>query len=289
MLPNVLIIGGIRCATGWMLECLREHPQVFGADEETHFFDRHFDHGTKWWEETFFSGYAGEPVVVEKTASLLSHPQAARRISEVLPDARLICSLRDPLSRLYSDYLRFHFDRRYGILEACERHPEIVDRCLYAKHLREYLSYFPRERLLINIYEDRAADPAAYMRRIYTFVGVDPDFRPNQLDLLIKPGAPEVRGLGVKALYFLQAPALAPRWLKSLHYRLRNRSYQTLPFTGAEVDVLRGFFAEDIAQLESLIGQRLDVWQARLPDPAGARAAAAKSNAHMLAEQGEGN
>ncbi|MBI4366826.1 MAG: sulfotransferase [Deltaproteobacteria bacterium] len=271
-----MIIGGIRCATGWILECMREHPQVFGADEETHFFDRNYGRGLRWWEESYFSGYKGEPIVVEKTANLLSHPLAPERIRACIPDARLICSLRDPLSRLYSDYLRFKYDQRYGILEACEQHPEIVERCLYGRHLREYLEHFPRDRIMINIYEDRAADPAAFMRGIYEFVGVRPDFRPSKLDLLIKPGAPELRGLLIKVLYFLQAPAWAPRFLKSLHYRLRNRYFQALPFTIAEVEALRSFFVEDIADLEALIGRRLNCWLARAPDsPPAQRSSAA--------------
>lgn len=273
MLPNLLIIGGIRCATGWMLECLREHPQVFGAEEETHFFDRNFERGTTWWEQAHFGGYAGQPVVVEKTANLLSHREAPRRIHETLPEARLICSLRDPIARLYSDYLRFHYDRSYGVLEACERHPEIVERGLYARHLQGFLKHFQHERVMINIYEDRAADPAAFMRRIYRFACVDPDFRAARLETLVKPGAPEVRGLAVKALYFLQATQWAPQFLKSLHYRIRNRYYQALPFTGAEIDRLRAYFAEDIAQLEALLGRRLDCWLARTPDPAAGVAA----------------
>jgi len=266
MLPNVLVIGGIRCATGWILECLREHPQVFGADEETHFFDRHFDRGLDWWEQTCFQGYRGEPVVVEKTANLLSHPLAAQRINDCLPQAKLICSLRDPLARLYSDYLRFNYDRRYGVVEACERHPEIVERGLYHRHLEKYLKLFSRERMLINIYEDRAADPAAFMRRVYEFVGVHSGFRPSRLDIVTKPGAPELRGLAIKALYFLQAPDWAPRPLKSLHYRLRNRYYRDLPFSGTEIETLRHYFADDIAGLETLLGRRLGCWQARMPE-----------------------
>jgi hypothetical protein len=271
VLPNVLIIGGIRCATGWMLECLRDHPQVFGADEETHFFDRNFDRGLRWWEDTYFAGYAGEPVVVEKTANLLSHPETPQRIRDCLPGARLICSLRDPVARLYSDYLRFKYDRHYGVLEACERHPEIVERGLYGRHLNAYLKHFAREQLMINIYEDRAADPAAFMRRVYDFVGVDPEFRSSRLDLLIKPGAPELRGLAIKALYFLQAPDWAPRPLKSLHYRLRNTYYQTLPLSEAELKTLRGYFTDDIRQLESLLGRQLDGWLARQGGPDAAR------------------
>jgi hypothetical protein len=57
-----------------------------------------------------------------------------------------------------------------------EQEPSVREQGLYAAQLARYDALFPREQMLVLIYEDIKKDPIAFMRRIYEFLGVDPTF-----------------------------------------------------------------------------------------------------------------
>ena len=68
--PDFIVAGGMRCATGWIRQCLKEHPDIFMASKEPHYFDRNFEKGLDWYY-SFFEDYSGEQVIGEKTATYL--------------------------------------------------------------------------------------------------------------------------------------------------------------------------------------------------------------------------
>ena len=105
MLPNFLIIGAVRCATGWISQCLREHPDIFMASDETHFFDENYEKGLDWWEQIYFDTWKSEKAVGEKTANYIFEPSVPARIASFSSDVKLICCLRDPIDRMYSHYV----------------------------------------------------------------------------------------------------------------------------------------------------------------------------------------
>src|SRR3546814_4805254 len=61
-----------------------------------------------------------DQVVGEKSADYLAHPEAARRIAQRLPEARLVVQLRNPIDRAYSDYCMFF--RRGAVTPHPERY-----------------------------------------------------------------------------------------------------------------------------------------------------------------------
>ena len=64
MLPNFLIIGAARCATGWISQCLREHPDIFVASDETRFFDENYKKGLGWWEQRYFNTWKNNKIPI---------------------------------------------------------------------------------------------------------------------------------------------------------------------------------------------------------------------------------
>ena len=97
VLPDFIIIGGMRCGTTSLYAYLSEHQQVLpAAKKELHFFDRRFDHGLGWYRARFplvtakawhriRSGHRA--VTGEATPFYLYHPASAVRIAEILPEA----------------------------------------------------------------------------------------------------------------------------------------------------------------------------------------------------------
>ena len=185
MFPNFLVIGASRSGTTWIDKNLRDHPSVYLPPiKELHFFDSRYDRGIEFYE-SFFDGWRGEPAVGEVTPDYL-HGQFSpydipRLIHQHLPDVKLIASLRNPVDRLYSEFWNVKArDPRNAPLsfeEKLAQRPEFIREGFYFEHLQRFLEYFPRERMLILLYDDLVADPHAFMQRIYTFLGVDPEFR----------------------------------------------------------------------------------------------------------------
>jgi len=110
-LPEFLIIGGQRCGTTSMYSYLVQHPDVTPAFiKETHFFDRSYHRGIDWYRTYFATqpangDHPARPKLTgEATPIYLFHPDVPKRVSDALPDVKLIILLRNPVFRAYSHY-----------------------------------------------------------------------------------------------------------------------------------------------------------------------------------------
>jgi hypothetical protein len=178
---------------------LATHPEVFIPPRELNFFDAFYDRGIQWYHGQFAGAPAGT-VLGEKTPDYLYAASAAARIKETIPDVLLIACLRNPIERAFSQYgLQVRAARHaLSFEDALERYPDYLERGLYHKQLVPYLRLFGRRRMLLLIYEDIRPDPRAFIRRVYSFVGVDPAFVPRDLQRRVNRGT--TRHGGVTAL-----------------------------------------------------------------------------------------
>jgi hypothetical protein len=124
-LPDFLVIGAKRGGTTSLFHHLLAHPQVLGlfpsarhlpmrAERKgVHQFDVRSDAGAWWYRSNFPSARsrtraarrAGGPVLSgEATPYYLFHPHAAGRARAIVPAARIIVLLRNPVDRAYSHY-----------------------------------------------------------------------------------------------------------------------------------------------------------------------------------------
>jgi hypothetical protein len=117
------------------------------------------------------------------------------RISSVLPDARLIVSLRNPTERAWSHYWmmrtrgresrRFEtaFSSEAAALAADPEAPGVfyLSHSLYDRHLERLDRLYPRHRVHISIFERMVADPVSTYRSLTRFLGVDQSFVPPNL------------------------------------------------------------------------------------------------------------
>jgi hypothetical protein len=197
ILPNFLGVGSFRCGTTWIYECLKEHPDVFVPPDrkEVHFFDWNYSKDIEWYRK-WFEERASESAVGEFSPSYLFHQKAPMRIARHLPDVKLIASLRDPVDRAYSNYwnLRSTGAITCSFAEARRYHDWLVEPGLYYRHLKRYLDLFPRENLLVLIFDDLESEPASFIRGVYNFLDVDTKFVPTTVNEKSNP-ARKRRGL----------------------------------------------------------------------------------------------
>ncbi len=206
VLPNYLLIGAKRGGSTTLARSLVASPGVQGlfprreALKGTYFFDVNYDRGPSWYRSHFPTQAAlGSDIVGDASPYYLSHPHAARRARELVPDARIICVLRDPVDRAFSHYrervkqgvetlptfeaaLDAEAERTDGEVDKMRHDPSYVswnhlnfaytDQSRYGASIEAWLRHWPREQLLVLRSEDMYADPAAVLAQTRMFVGL---------------------------------------------------------------------------------------------------------------------
>ena len=181
-LPNLVVIGGLKCGTTSLHHYLNLHPEIgMSRPKELNFFvaELNWPLGGDWYASHFD---AARRVRGESSPHYTNRPRfdgVAARIAETAPEARLIYMVRDPIDRMLSHYLHNiggGYDDRP--LEQALSDPDTayVDRGRYFFQLEPYLEHFDAERIELVAREELKRDRAATLRRVFAFLGVDEDF-----------------------------------------------------------------------------------------------------------------
>jgi hypothetical protein len=222
-----------------------EHPQIHMAQPiipEPRFFLLDHDDSYEMYASRHFAGGENCPVWGEKSVSYLDRSSAPPRIARLLPEALHVVSLRNPIDRAISQYRysRRHGRETLGFSEAV-RANRIVDlrtvntsaqpfayleRGKYIYTVRRWLESFARDQVLIVLLDDLESDPAGTCRRMFSFLGVDPDF--------------------------------LPRGLKDRH----NEATDAMDFEvdAATLDHMKRELREPTRELETFLGRDLSIW-----------------------------
>jgi hypothetical protein len=207
-LPDFLIIGAQRAGTTSLASYLAAHPCVAPPKrKEIHFFNLVYENGVDWYRSQFpISRKARLKALLrgqrflsgDATPYYLRDPRAPWRAHKLVPKARIIIMLRDPVDRAYSHYhheirlgkepLSFEDaigaeeSRIAGESERLLRDPLYVSenyfnftylkRGLYAEQIRAWLEYFPCEQVLIISSEQMFGAPSPEYQRVLRFLGL---------------------------------------------------------------------------------------------------------------------
>lgn len=181
-LPQAIIIGVKKGGTRALLEFLRVHPDIRAVGAEPHFFDRNYDNGLEWYRELMPKTLEGQ-ITMEKTPSYFVTREAPARISAMSRDTKLIVVVRDPVTRAISDYTQTLSKKpdipSFESLTFKNRTTGLIDTSwsaiqigIYAKHLDNWLQYFPMDQILFVSGERLISDPAGELGRVQDFLGL---------------------------------------------------------------------------------------------------------------------
>jgi Sulfotransferase domain len=229
-LPGFLIIGAARCGTTNFASYLRAQPDVFLAAKppEAHYFlkDWEYEKGLEYYSQRYFSTVAGQTVVGEASTSYICHRKVAERIQSDLAGVKLVVMLRNPIMRAYSSYW---YTARNGFeslpfLDALKAEPDraaaatdpvaatirpfaYVERGLYARQLRTFLEYFPRDRLHVILFDDFVADPKGVTCAALRYLGADAAHyvEPAPTDRDVNQATPGDKPMDDESFQFLRA------------------------------------------------------------------------------------
>ncbi|MCG8469073.1 MAG: sulfotransferase [Gemmatimonadetes bacterium] len=287
--PNFFCIGAMRTGSTSLHAYLDQHPDIFmSRQKETDYFVFSGDTSVvptrghhRYRAETLddyrkqFRGWNGETAIGEVSPSYLLYPHVAERIGATVPDARVICCLRDPVERTYSHY---SFNRKYD-LEEVESFGEALDLetergaydgycfaythlSLYDRQLARYFDVFDASRIHVYLFDDFKRDPVGVLQGIFAFLGVDPDFEPDTSVAHNRSGV-----VGNPLLRRIHALRPLRRWLlRTLPpgpvSRFGRVVMKDLPPIEPQVrERLNRVFHDDLLRLEHRIGRDLSGWR----------------------------
>lgn len=279
MMPTFLGIGAQKCASSWLHQVIASHPAVnVPAVKEVNFFSYHFDHGYQWYERQFHASDAVTQLG-EVSPSYFYDLAAPARVREYRPDMKILLALRDPVERALSNH---RHELRVGHMLGDDRsfeaglvnNPMYVEQGFYAKHLENWLRYFPREQVLILLVEDISNDPLRVATDIYRFLGIDESIHPaaiaDRRNQSVESRFPTLLRIKKRIYDVTRSPGLGWLWslasgvgLRRLYRKLNNASTsgQMQSMDSATAAELRERFREDTERLEQILGRDLESWR----------------------------
>jgi len=284
-----------------------KNPKYFEADWDSHprlrersySFDDHLAgrdaRGTRVTSRTeylrFYEGAGDARAAGEVCPSYLTHRGVAERIRDFDSAMKIIAVLRDPVARAYSQYQflvsrgqetcptfleavaledpdePLFYDERFF---AEERPRSYLRESFYARNLESWFECFPEKQVQVLRFEDLRDRKEWFLEEVFTFLSVDPAFRPE--DLSARNPTEVVRSGGVQRLLGRVPGGAAirrilPRGATNLFRRTRQRIGRMNvtdppPLSAEDRAALLPVFREDTLALQERLGRDLSTWLA---------------------------
>jgi hypothetical protein len=181
-LPTFVVIGAQKCATSGLHYYLSLHPEVsVSRPKELNFFieERNWPRGIDWYAAHFDARAKARGEASPNYTAFPQHVGIPERMHSLLPDAKLIYLVRDPIDRIAAHWVHNYAKRREkGDLRSTLLHPNTsyLVRSHYHMQLQRFLRLYPLERVLVLDQEDLRSRRLETLREVFEFVGVDPSF-----------------------------------------------------------------------------------------------------------------
>jgi hypothetical protein len=279
-MPNLFIIGAQKSGTTSLNEYLGYHAEIFmSPTKEPGFFVPEATYYPKdiGWYLSLFEGSEGRAFVGEASTHYTKRPlydNVAPRLAAVVPDARLIYVMRDPIRRAISHY--WHnirtFEEHRSLVQAIHENRTYRDFGDYEYQLRPYLSAFDPERLYALTFEELASDPRSAVDSVLRWLGLGN--LPDNVALGRENEAPAriigVRGRGSlegvrNNRFWSRLSPLVPQSAKDLAKRLAVKEVPKSRSQEDEViEALRPWAHDCVKRVAALLGREFPEWTTAL-------------------------
>lgn len=282
-LPTFFIIGAPKAGTTSLHHYLGQHPQVqMSSIKEPRFFAGPEDgipYPADWvntlekYEDLFDPNAA---VRGESSTDYATHPRrqgAPGRIKELVPDAKFIYLVRDPIARTISHYkmeaalLGERKTLREALGDLSDLRSPYISPSLYATQLELYLREFPQERILVIDQVDLQADRRTVLSQVFAFLSVDDTIDSDGLEEeLLSSGDWRAYPTGY-ADFIAHFVAPGFRWIPRGPRRSARRAVERVlwpPLDTSLDEELRGrledLYVPDLERLRKLTGKSFPTW-----------------------------
>jgi len=281
--PNFFIVGAPKAGTTAIFHYLNQHPQIYmSTRKEPHYFSiknvldndlrkKPIRNKTKYLN--LFKNVKNEKIVGEASTSYLADPEAPKLIKKIIPDAKILISIRDPTERTFSAYL---MKKNAGLMESTfhdqiqlELQQEIdlkkpnctLKEGFYSESISRYLNIFDSNQIKIIIFEEWITDPKKKLEEIIKFLKIDipiDQFKIKNPNPFKNPrgsvGKFLLQNREVKKIAELIIPFSAR---KNLAKKVLLKEGIKPKIDEVDRDILKGIFEKDVEQLKSILGRNL--------------------------------
>lgn len=290
-LPNCVIAGVPKSGTTSLYYYLGQHPDVYvtgkkepryllidtdengreiGMDPNTPF--KHLPIKTRKFADyvALFDGVAGEKAIIDASTYYAFSRVAIKRIRQWMPEAKIVFSLRDPISRAYSDYLmNLHQGRETREVGDALVEGEFYVECgRYYTYLTPWFEAFDPSQIKVVLFDDLKKDALGVHQDICRFFDIDDTHVPD-LTIRMKGGKPKN-----EAVFNLLFRAKKTSLYKKIYPKLPTTVYKTWREVSVryvfEKDAalpeaisrrLYDYYQDEIYQLEGLLDRDLSAWK----------------------------
>ncbi len=202
-LPSLVIVGAQKGGTTSLFNYLAQHPDVRPPSaKEIHYFDLHYPRGPEWYrgQFPFAQRLRHGALTLDASPYYLVHPLVPERAARMLPHAKLIALLRNPVDRAFSHYQHESRGGRESLsfAQAIDAEPErlageeerleadpayysynhhrysYLRRGVYLDQLQRWVRHFPRAQLLVLQSEWLFRAPVEACAAVHEFLGLRP-------------------------------------------------------------------------------------------------------------------
>lgn len=203
-LPEFLIIGVAKGGTSSLEKTLQKHPEIYMPGFEINYFELQYKNGLDWYKSHFPHK---NKINGEKSSAYSYFMDNHQKMSNTLPDAKLILILRNPIDRAYSNwnmrknngFLSRHikeFNQKYkknGIFIPNEKFETLIDiylncffkepicfdfpldiihRGYYMDQIDSILDFYHEKQLYITTLDQLHKNPTKVYNEIFNFIGL---------------------------------------------------------------------------------------------------------------------
>jgi hypothetical protein len=289
-LPNLIVIGAMKCGTSSLHYYLDLHPAIsMSSAKELNFFldaepvaprgcrppdlgllaERSSgSRGSEWYASRFDSSAAvrGESSVAY---SFPWYPRVAERMADLVPDAKLVYCVRHPIERVASHLAQFRARDRRPLAEALTAPGNpYVEATRYASALQPFLDRFGRKRVLLVRQDELADRRRETIAGVFRFLGIEHGFWAPEMEHERNPSAAKggAYRIAERARSWGAVSAIASRVPRSVRAAVEQRLARRgrAPSPSVEPDIGRRILDDlepEIARLEELSGWDLTSWR----------------------------
>jgi hypothetical protein len=262
-LPNFFGIGGQKCASTWLSECLRNHPQIFiTSPKEIKYFLHHEHRGLNWYLK-FFKDSSNFKMRGEFASNYLYDKNIPSKIYKAFGQVKIIAIIRDPIARSLSHIK--HLIRNGELndisneislrqfIQIQKKYPEVLSNSLYHCGLKNFFETFGKDNIIVLDQAICKTDPDYALKILWDFLGIDDVLIKNSNDTVsagIIPKSMLAERIRIKIFSLLRfnAPWVINYFRKfgiSRIYRKLNNSNSDIKFSSEAIKYIEDNTAED--------------------------------------------
>ncbi len=194
-LPKCLLIGVRKGGTRALLDMLNLHSKIKISNSEVHFFDNdtNYARGLEWYRAQMPGltlGSEATEIAIEKSPSYFVTPSVPNRVHAMDSRIKLLLIVRDPVTRLVSDYTQILYNHKekglaYKSFESLaflpdgnvNRNYDALVRSLYVNYMLRWLDHFPLSQIHVVNGDRLIKKPWHELNRVERFLGLKSEIK----------------------------------------------------------------------------------------------------------------